>query len=183
MQVQTYSSPAEMRKSYAEVRSRLMKAPRGPEPDPEPEPVKIEEIVERPKDHQAILAPSDISAIFLMMMAMSAFTESQAGDRPPTIRAIKWAVARAFKVTAVDLNSARHGKKFVLPRHVVMVLARNLTSLSLPQIGRALGGRDHTTIMHGVRKMQPVYDRLSVELPENANLDQWVNAFKEALTP
>jgi hypothetical protein len=59
-------------------------------------------------------------------------------------------VSFAFCVPVVDLTSRRKCKSAVLARQVAACLMRTLTSLTLPQIGRQLGGRDHTTIMHSI---------------------------------
>lgn len=72
----------------------------------------------------------------------------------PKINDIKRAACRYFGVSAVDLDSARRTLKVVHPRQVAMYLARTLTGKSLPEIGRRFGGRDHTTVLHGVRKIE-----------------------------
>lgn len=67
---------------------------------------------------------------------------------------IKRAVAAEFKVTVLDLESARREQPVARARQVAMSLARELTALSLPQIGRQLGGRDHSTIASGVKAIR-----------------------------
>ena len=74
--------------------------------------------------------------------------------RPPSMNEIMRAVAVEYRVTVIDIVSARRAKKVVLPRHIAMLLARRLTHLSMPQIGQRMGGRDHTTILHGVRSIE-----------------------------
>jgi hypothetical protein len=69
------------------------------------------------------------------------------------------AVRRHFGISHVDLLSHRRTKELVKPRHIVMHLARKYTGRSLPEIGRWLGGRDHTTIMHGARTVADNYER------------------------
>lgn len=64
------------------------------------------------------------------------------------------AVASAYGVTVAALQSPRREKRFVWPRHVACYLCREFTSLSTSQIGRILGGRDHTTVMHAVKRVQ-----------------------------
>jgi chromosomal replication initiator protein len=66
------------------------------------------------------------------------------------IQTIQAAVCRHFRVTHLDLVSRRRGRGIVRPRQVGMWLARHLTVASLPEIGRAFGGRDHTTVMHAL---------------------------------
>lgn len=64
------------------------------------------------------------------------------------------AVCERYEVQRLDLMSDRRHKKLVLPRHVAAYLLKTLTPRSLPQIGKELGGRDHTTILHAVRKIE-----------------------------
>ena len=62
-------------------------------------------------------------------------------------------VSRHYKVTHKDLLSTRRSRAVVRPRQIAMYLAKALTSRSLPEIGRRFGGRDHTTVLHSVRKV------------------------------
>lgn len=73
---------------------------------------------------------------------------------PVTIAAIKAAVAAEWRLTTSDLESCRRGRDVARPRQVAMYLAKNLTPLSFPQIGRYLGNRDHTTVMHGCSQIE-----------------------------
>lgn len=72
------------------------------------------------------------------------------GVRVPRILAV---VARRHGMTVTDLTSARRGPRLVVPRQIAAWLARTLTCHSLPEIGLRMGGRDHTTILHSVRKI------------------------------
>ena len=63
-------------------------------------------------------------------------------------------VSRHYKVPRNDLLSARRSRDVVRPRQIAMYLAKSLTSRSLPEIGRRFGGRDHTTVLHSVRKVE-----------------------------
>ncbi|WP_291869691.1 helix-turn-helix domain-containing protein [Bradyrhizobium sp.] len=72
----------------------------------------------------------------------------------PRIDDIRRAACRHFNITKVNFNSERRTKNVVYPRHVAMYLARQLTTRSLPEIGRQFGGRDHTTVLHGARKIE-----------------------------
>jgi len=58
------------------------------------------------------------------------------------------------KVTLIDLKSARRTAEVVQPRQIAMYLVKTLTTRSLPDIGRRFGGRDHTTVLHAVRKIE-----------------------------
>jgi chromosomal replication initiator protein len=74
-------------------------------------------------------------------------------DRYPLVESIIAIVAKHYNVTRLDMKSARRTANVVRPRHVAMYFARNLTLKSLPHIGRCFGGRDHTTVLHAVRKI------------------------------
>ncbi|WP_417582007.1 chromosomal replication initiator protein DnaA [Pelagibacterium sp.] len=63
-------------------------------------------------------------------------------------------VARHYKVPRNELLSSRRSRDVVRPRQIAMYLAKSLTSRSLPEIGRRFGGRDHTTVLHSVRKVE-----------------------------
>ncbi len=67
---------------------------------------------------------------------------------------IQIAVAKHFKVSKPDLLSARRSRSVVRPRQIAMYLSKVLTSRSLPEIGRRFGNRDHTTVLHAVRKIE-----------------------------
>jgi chromosomal replication initiator protein len=56
-------------------------------------------------------------------------------------------------VTVLDIKSRRRARTVGLPRHVAYYLCKTLTGSSLPQIGRHVGGKDHTSVLHGVRKI------------------------------
>ena len=78
----------------------------------------------------------------------------RANDRRITIEDIQKQVAEHFNIRLADMNSARRARSVARPRQVAMYLAKQLTSRSLPEIGRKFGGRDHTTVMHAVRKVE-----------------------------
>ena len=78
----------------------------------------------------------------------------RAHDRRVTIEEIQKRVAEHFNVRVADMHSARRARAVARPRQVAMYLAKQLTSRSLPEIGRKFGGRDHTTVMHAVRKIE-----------------------------
>ena len=70
------------------------------------------------------------------------------------IEDIQRGVARQYNVSRSDLLSSRRTANVVRPRQVAMYLAKTLTLRSLPEIGRRFGGRDHTTVLHAVRKIE-----------------------------
>ncbi len=63
-------------------------------------------------------------------------------------------VADFYKIALADLRSKRRNKNIVLPRQIAMYLSRQLTNLSLPEIGNAFGGKDHTTVLHSCKKIE-----------------------------
>lgn len=83
----------------------------------------------------------------------------RANDRRVTIEEIQKRVAEHFNIRTSDMHSARRARSVARPRQVAMYLAKQLTSRSLPEIGRKFGGRDHTTVMHAVRKVDELRER------------------------
>ncbi len=77
----------------------------------------------------------------------------RANDRRVTIDEIQKKVAEHYNIKIADMHSARRSRSVARPRQVAMYLAKQLTARSLPEIGRKFGGRDHTTVMHAVRKI------------------------------
>jgi chromosomal replication initiator protein len=74
-------------------------------------------------------------------------------DKLITIDNIQKTVAEYYKIRVSDLHSNRRSRSITRPRQLAMALAKELTSHSLPEIGEAFGGRDHTTVLHACRKM------------------------------
>jgi chromosomal replication initiator protein len=72
----------------------------------------------------------------------------------PTVEQIAQRVGRHFQVNLRELQSRRRGRNALVPRQVGMYLARQLTPLSLGQIGAYFGGRDHSTVLHACRKVE-----------------------------
>jgi chromosomal replication initiator protein len=77
-------------------------------------------------------------------------------------------VADHFALLASDLRGPRRSRSFVYARHIAMWLLREHTTLSLPEIGAVFGGRDHTTVLYAIRKVEeeketkPTRDHLNV---------------------
>jgi chromosomal replication initiator protein len=78
----------------------------------------------------------------------------RANDRRVTIDEIQKRVAEHYNIRLADMHSARRARAVARPRQVAMYLCKQLTPRSLPEIGRKFGGRDHTTVMHAVRKIE-----------------------------
>lgn len=78
----------------------------------------------------------------------------RANDRKINIDDIQKAVAEHFNLRLAEMLSERRSRNIARPRQVAMYLAKQLTQRSLPEIGRKFSGRDHTTVMHAVRKIE-----------------------------
>jgi len=83
----------------------------------------------------------------------------KAHDRRVTIEEIQKKVAEHYSIRLTDMSSARRARAVARPRQVAMYLAKQLTSRSLPEIGRKFGNRDHTTVMHAVSRVSELMER------------------------
>lgn len=81
-----------------------------------------------------------------------------AQDKQVSIENIQKTVAEYFNLRAADLLSAKRSRSIARPRQLAMALAKELTKKSLPEIGQAFGGRDHTTVLHATRKVKELVD-------------------------
>ncbi len=81
-----------------------------------------------------------------------------AHDKQVTIESIQKTVAEYFQIRSSDLLTAKRSRSIARPRQIAMTLAKELTNHSLPEIGKAFGGRDHTTVIHAYRKIQELKD-------------------------
>jgi hypothetical protein len=149
---------------YGRVHARLMGKPaqmRVNKPMPEPE-VRSESVEEKMVEQLTPPAPKlDLAGLMAHVTGL-AVKCSPVKDRKcrepdelpsPTIRAIVETVAAYYRVTFTDIMSDRRTFDIIKPRHVAMYLCCELTHRSLPAIGRAFRGRDHTTICHAREKM------------------------------
>ena len=97
-------------------------------------------------------------------------------ERPPLRpELIQDEVAAAWGATTKALISARRSRNVVIPRQVAMFLMRELLGLSLTQIGQHFGGRDHSTVIHAIRKVEQ-------QLAEDAGLQDRVDSLRARLT-
>lgn len=93
-----------------------------------------------------------------------------AQDRQVNIVNIQKTVAEYYKIRVADLLSAKRTRSITRPRQVAMALARELTKHSLPEIGSAFGGRDHTTVLHATNKVKSLREEDSVMEEDFRNL-------------
>ena len=85
-------------------------------------------------------------------------------------------VSEHFGINSLDLIGQKRSKELVFPRQIVMYLCGEMTTESLQNIGKALGGRDHTTIIHGTKK-------IASELKTDENLKSTIEILKKKITP
>ena len=78
----------------------------------------------------------------------------QVNEPDTSLESIQSGVAKFFNVKVQDLKGPRRTKQIVMPRQIAMFLSRRHTGLSLPEIGKRFGGRDHTTVIHAIRKVE-----------------------------
>lgn len=88
----------------------------------------------------------------------------RADRRTPRVMAIAEVCSAHYGVELADVLSARRTARLARARQVTMFLARQMTPKSLPEIGRILGGRDHTTVLHGARKIEAFVGDLGCDL-------------------
>ena len=100
----------------------------------------------------ATIKRTSVISMDLVQDALSSFLEQK--KKIITVDQIQKRVASFYNVKVSDLKSKKKNKTFILPRHSAMYLTRSLTDLSLPEIGRHFGGRDHTTVLHAIQKVE-----------------------------
>jgi chromosomal replication initiator protein len=91
-------------------------------------------------------------------------------DRLVTIENIQKTVAEYYKIRVADLLSKRRSRSIARPRQVAMALSKELTSHSLPEIGDAFGGRDHTTVLHACRVIKELRESNTRTSEDYSNL-------------
>jgi len=141
-------------------------------------------ILEKKAEHEGIALPADVSTFIaqktksnvrelegalVKLTAYSSLTDSpitismaqqvlkdllQKQDRRVTIESIQKAVAEKYSIRPAQLKEKSNRKEIVFPRQVAMYLVKELTQASLPEIGRAFGGKHHTTVIHSITKIQ-----------------------------
>ena len=91
-------------------------------------------------------------------------------DKLVTIDNIQKTVAEYYKIRVADLHSKRRNRSITRPRQLAMALCKELTNHSLPEIGDAFGGRDHTTVLHACRKIEELKESDHRMAEDHANL-------------
>ena len=91
-------------------------------------------------------------------------------DKLVTIENIQKTVAEYYKIKVSELLSKRRTRSLARPRQMAMALAKELTTHSLPEIGEAFGGKDHTTVLHACRKIKELVDSTTDMQEDYSNL-------------
>ncbi len=78
----------------------------------------------------------------------------RASERKITVEEIQRKVSEHYNIRLSDMIGPKRLRTYARPRQIAMYLAKQMTSRSLPEIGRRFGGRDHTTVMHGVKRVE-----------------------------
>ncbi len=159
------ASSAAMIERYREARRNLWTSPL-PQLAPEPK---------RPPAQVAWPVPVPVSASPLPQPAperLSVILTPRERTKRLSVKLIVHAVARYYDLPTRDLFSGRRTAQIVRPRQIAMWLARRVMLASLPHIGRCIGGRDHTTVLHGVRRI----DELRAQDPRLARELQQLEA-------
>tara|TARA_Y100000741_G_scaffold206369_1_gene157069 strand:+ start:520 stop:1920 length:1401 start_codon:yes stop_codon:yes gene_type:complete len=99
----------------------------------------------------------------------------RSSNRRITIDEIQNKVSNYYNLKIEDMTSSRRIRSFARPRQVAMYLSKKLTTRSLPEIGRKFGGRDHTTVIHAVKKIE----QLKIE---NSKFDEDINLITQIIT-
>ncbi len=124
-----------------------------------------------------IVAHADVSKQIITLESTQDVLQDllRAHDRRITIDEIQRKVAEHYNLRLTDMHSARRARNVARPRQVAMYLSKLLTARSLPEIGRKFGGRDHTTVMHAIRKVEEL-------MGDDAQIAQDVEVVRRALT-
>jgi hypothetical protein len=158
-----FLSSAEMFSHYREVRSRLMGVPAAdaaPETVPDV-PALAVEVIEA-------VAKKIIDRIDVGSGRKQRFDMRLIGviENRLTIRTITRVVCEHYGISMIDVISKRRTHAIVLPRQICYYLSKILTTKSLPEIGRVLGDKDHTSVLHGCRRIEALA-LVDVDLAEN----------------
>lgn len=132
-------------------RARIARITEAAKIEPEPAPRNPVLAIAKPSTSIKTKPKSDARLLSWVSDIEDVTTEApNAGS--PVERAMR-VVAHHFGVSRVEMTSARRAQKIVLPRHIAMYVAKATTHWSLPEIGLMFGRRDHTTVLHAVRKI------------------------------
>lgn len=147
--------------------------------------VMEESVVDAVRALDPILVAWSISNKMPLSMALKPVAKSwedqaEAARKVPKLRDIQDAVCKVWDTTRIDLLSSRHSDSLVRPRHAAMAICRLLTFKSLPEIGNAFKVTNHTSVLHAVRRYEPIIHAVSQSLSTANSPDEWAAAVFEA---
>jgi hypothetical protein len=157
-----FANAAELQAHYKAVHKRIWTAPPSPHPESEPQPMRPSAprnlptvpLRERPAVGR-LPRPTPTPEDMIVSPKTVVLTAGRAPFTPARlIESIIHACCQHFAISRVDVISQRRTARVVYARQVAMHVARLDTTKSLPEIGRRFGGRDHTTVLHGCRKIE-----------------------------
>ena len=122
-----------------------------------------------------VIAISSFQGVEVTLELVQRVVGPLVSERQVSIDDVLSAVAQQYGVKVADLKGSRKTRDVSLPRQVAMYLARRLTRASFPEIGRSFGGKDHSTVVKGVKRIQEL-------LRENPELAEQVRVAERALT-
>jgi hypothetical protein len=146
-----------MRADYAAIRQRLRYPPNARTDRP----IDLRRDNTPPPPKRGVKAPDLdwLPGFILVCKALWTLDQKQGAIKADLrVATIQRVVACYFGITTAELCSQRRTKNVIRPRQIAMYLAKELTLRSLPDIGRRFGGRDHTTVLHAVRKIGKLID-------------------------
>ena len=92
-----------------------------------------------------------------------------------TVESIQKIIANHFQIKTSDLKSSKRLKNLVLPRQIAMYISRKLTSASYPEIGSKFGGKDHSTIIYAIKKIEK---NMTEDLQLRSTVEKLINSIK-----
>lgn len=153
--VREYTTPAELRRHAAEVKARLF-APRIVIPRLTQEPLAAKAWSEPKVEQVSLVAPETITPKSL---------------KNPTLHPVHGMMQMVAFITGIpplQLKSPRRTADVAKARQILFYLCKAYTRFSLPEIGKRTGGKDHTTVLHGVRRVQDTMNFLNIEAADNS---------------
>ena len=123
-------------------------------PSPKVRKVKVKKQKQKPRDIIQLDPYYNVISFPANQTPEELFKTYEGETRLPKINEIVSYVSQIYGISRIDLLSGRRTKDLTEPRHVIFYLSRQCSLKSLPEIGLAIGKRDHTTILHGVKKIQ-----------------------------
>jgi chromosomal replication initiation ATPase DnaA len=163
-----------MQREARDIRARLYNPPNA-----------IEKIQQERKilqqEQEIVRLQTEVARLQTEVARLQAERGQRMVGRHISIAEIKRAVCAAFGITLAEIESARRAADVARPRMLAMALSKHLTPHSYPSLGRQFGNRDHSTVIHAIRKMQPIIAAAKARVPPNASVREWVAACCAAL--